>query len=405
MTGVLTDVLMVDDDISYQKLCARWLARDPSSEYRITTCQTGAQALKECLTTSFACLLVDYRLPDMTGTRFVKILRQSLGENTPGIIVMTADGGECAATEALRVDAGDFLSKHDATAHGLRRSVANTINTERMRIDMRARQRELQKAHTELQLQQIQLQEANDELMRRSSEIQSFYHTLSHEMKTPLTATREFVSIVNDQLVGKLNEKQLEILGMSLSCCDQMNRHFNDLLDMTRLETGKFTIDIQPVSLQGLIKRSIAMISNNAKSRSITVDCRGINAIPTVLIDEGRISQVVDNLLSNALKFTPEGGRIRLSASNTRNNTICIRIFDTGTGIPSGQISKIFDRLYQIDRGCASLDDKGLGLGLSISREIVKRHGHQLKVVSRENVGSCFSFKLDTTGKTINMAA
>lgn len=395
MTSVGTKVLMVDDDASYQRLCSRWLARDPGTDYKLATCETGHQALEMCQNQAFCCLLVDYRLPDMTGTEFVKALRALLGDNTPGIIIMTADGGEDAATQAVRVDAADFLSKNDASAQGLRRSVANTINTERLRIDMRARQHELAVAHADLQLKQVQLKKTNDELLRRTAEIQSFYHTLSHEMKTPLTAAREFVSIVKDQVVGELNSEQRQMLEMSLSCCDQMTRHFNDLLDLTRMETGKFKIDIAPINVNDMLMRSLAMITIAATDKNIRIDARGLDTPPNVMMDEGRIAQVVDNLLNNALKFIDDGGRIRLSVGRTSRNTVYFRVLDTGPGIATANLHKIFDRLYQINRGSSTPDDNGLGLGLSISREIVKQHGHQLKAVSRVGVGSCFSFELD----------
>jgi len=350
MSSVSPKVLLIDDDASYRRLCQRWLLRDTHHSYFLDMCDTGENALRKCLETSFDCLLIDYRLPDMTGTEFVSALRKSLGDQTPGIVIMSANGGEDAATQAVRVDAADFIAKNIASAAGVRRSVANTIKTEKLRHDIRKRQNELEMAHVSLQVQRNKLEQANDALVRRNTEIQSFYHTLSHEMKTPLTAAREFVSIVHDQIVGELNSEQQKILSMSLSCCDQISRQFHDLLDMTRLDTGKFKITVAPTNIRSMLERAVEITKIAAAENSIRIDTRGLESLPKVMMDEGRIS--------------------------------------------ANDLSKVFDRLYQVDRLSPSNGDNGLGLGLSISQQIVKQHGNQLKVASREGLGSCFSFEL-----------
>ena len=165
---------------------------------------------------------------------------------------------------------------------------------------------------------QAQLERSNSDLRRKNEEVQNFYHTLSHELKTPLTSAREFVSIVMDGLAGDLNSTQREYLGISLESCNQLRICINDLLDATRLETGKLSIDLKPVLLEGSIQRVVTALRPAAEGKKIELTCEIEPGLPRISIDENRIVQVVTNLLNNALKFTESGGCIEVSAARSR---------------------------------------------------------------------------------------
>jgi len=257
--------------------------------------------------------------------------------------------------------------------------------TERMRAD------------EELRRIQSQIERTNRDLLRKNEEIQNFYHTLSHELKTPLTSAREFICIVMDGLAGPLNATQQEYLAIARESCNQLRVCINDLLDATRLETGKLSIELKPDSLMAIVQR--VMQTREAAAQGKNVELTGTFApnLPLVALDSSRISQVVANLLNNALKFTPEGGRIsvHVEVSAEDPGLVEVTVEDSGCGIPQEQLDRIFDRLYQVKTGDASTE-QGVGLGLYICRELVRLHGGEIKVQSEVGRGSAFTFSLPT---------
>ncbi len=235
-------------------------------------------------------------------------------------------------------------------------------------------------------------------LVSQNTEIQLFYHTLSHELKTPLAAAREFICLVLDGLAGPLTDEQREYLGIARDSCDQLRLHVNDLLDVTRLETGKLSIHRQPVNLAALLERLSDTHRPDAERRQIEIRAVCAPDLPVVEVDGQRIQQVLTNLVGNALKFTPRGGQITLGAWRHPDHPdeVVVGVKDTGPGIPADQRERIFERLQQLEppHGEDASTRAGLGLGLYISRELVKLHGGRIWVDSNPGAGSHFQFTL-----------
>jgi len=239
---------------------------------------------------------------------------------------------------------------------------------------------------------QAQLEKTNLDLVMRNQEIQFFYHTLSHELKTPLTSAHEFVSIVMDGLAGEVNETQLSYLRIAKESCMQLAVYINDLLDATRLETGKLHVELHPASVEAVIQRAITMIQPAAAAKKIHLSAELDANLPDAVVDKSRILQILTNLLNNAVKFTPEGGSIvvKLALDPIRSEAR-ISVTDTGCGIPTDQVEHIFDRLYQVKAGDTT-SKGGIGLGLYLCRELVLLHGGKIWVESELGKGSIFSF-------------
>lgn len=254
---------------------------------------------------------------------------------------------------------------------------------------------ERKRAEEEMRRIQGQIERTNADLRRKNEEIQNFYHTLSHELKTPLTSAREFISIVIDGLAGGLNDTQREYLRIALESCNQLRVCINDLLDATRLETGKLSIELKPTALGELAQRVVTTLLPAAAGKRIRLACDVDPGLPPVELDESRITQVITNLVNNALKFTEAGGTITVSvgASAEKQDVMEVSVTDTGRGIPGAQIDRIFDRLYQVKSGDATTE-QGVGLGLFICRELVRLHGGDIRVESTVGKGSTFTFEL-----------
>jgi len=240
---------------------------------------------------------------------------------------------------------------------------------------------------------ELALRQKDKQLIRRNREVQNFYHTLAHELKTPLTSAREFISILKDGVAGPVNPTQIEYLGYAQESCDELTVCINDMLDATRLDTGKFTLHLKPVSLAEIVKRVVLGLHGEAAAKNIDLGHEIQPELPDVTVDETRITQVIDNLVNNAIKFTPDGGTVRITVSDcpAHSGVVQISVKDSGAGIDKAQIPLIFDRLYQIKEGDAATG-KGLGLGLYICRELVLLHGGEIRVESQLGQGSTFTF-------------
>ena len=239
------------------------------------------------------------------------------------------------------------------------------------------------------------LRQANLTLTTSHAEIQRFYHTVSHELKTPLTALREFVAIVLDGLAGPLADQQREYLAIAKESCDQMTRGLNDLLDTTRADIGKIHIVLRPMALGAVVARAVTTMASVAHTKGVHLQQAIAPQLPAVALDVQRLTQVLTNLLSNAVKFTPAGGEVwvEVRPDPQRPTWVQVLVRDSGCGIAPEHCRHIFDRLYQVP-GADPLSTNGLGLGLYISQELLQLHGGELQVQSRLGHGSTFTCSL-----------
>jgi PAS domain S-box-containing protein len=216
---------------------------------------------------------------------------------------------------------------------------------------------------------------------------------VSHELRTPLTAIYLFTTNVLDGLVGEVTPEQREQLSFALDNVQQLKDMVSDLLDITRLETHRLTVELQCTSATKLVAAAIRTSGTNAAAKNITVRSE-VGTLPFVWADHARVGQILINLLDNAIKFTPDGGSVTvLSPPIPDAGCICLAVSDTGCGISAENCEVIFDRLAQV-RSSTEASRSGLGLGLFIARELVSRHGGRIWVESELGRGSTFSFTL-----------
>jgi two-component system, NtrC family, sensor histidine kinase KinB len=227
--------------------------------------------------------------------------------------------------------------------------------------------------------------------LRRLDEMKSgLLSVVSHELKTPLTSIRMAVHLLLEERVGPLTAKQTELLVAARDDADRLHKIIEGLLDMGRLESGRVELDLQPQPVQKLITDALAPLESSFHDRGIDVEVEVPADAPRVLADPARIDHVFTNLLTNALKFTNPGGRVRLTAQ-PEGGFVRFIVEDTGVGIPREHLSRVFDRFYRILRHG---QPGGAGLGLAIAKEIVEAHGGTIDVQSEEGRGSRFSFTL-----------
>ncbi len=219
---------------------------------------------------------------------------------------------------------------------------------------------------------------------------------MSHELRTPLTAIIGYAEILSNEYFGPVNERQKQQLGIILQASRHLLDLINDILDISKIESGKTDLELSSVRVSALVAHTLILLKETAARRKIRVQTSIPPEIESLQVpaDERRIKQVFFNLVSNALKFTPEGGSVEI-ALRTREDSLAASVTDTGIGIPRGELERIFDAFYQIRGRPSTTREPGSGLGLSLARQIVELHGGRIWAESEgEGKGTCLSFTL-----------
>ncbi|MFW5786987.1 MAG: ATP-binding protein [Halanaerobiales bacterium] len=218
-----------------------------------------------------------------------------------------------------------------------------------------------------------------------------FVSTVSHEFRTPLTSMNMSLSMLLSEDAGEINDEQRELLEATFEDCERLNNLVNDLLDLSRIESGKIQMEFEKNNVKNLIETTIEPFQKQAEEKGIDLYSRDIEENIMVWADSNKVSWVISNLIGNALRYTFEGGEIVVDARK-KDQYVNISVEDTGVGIPKEYQDKIFDKFIRANNN----DDNasGTGLGLAISKEIIEAHNGKIWVESEEGEGSKFTFSV-----------
>jgi signal transduction histidine kinase len=238
----------------------------------------------------------------------------------------------------------------------------------------------------------------NDELRRLYRELETaslhkseFLANMSHELRTPLNAIIGFSQVLRERMFGELNEKQEEYLDDILSSGNHLLSLINDVLDLSKVEAGQVELEVVPFSLREALERGVVMVRERATTNGIAIELEAGPNVDIVTGDERRIRQVIFNLVSNAVKFTPAGGAVDVRATRV-DGEVRVAVADTGPGIARDDRERIFEEFQQAEAGIEQRD--GTGLGLALSKRLVELHGGRIWVESELGKGSTFTFTL-----------
>jgi len=227
------------------------------------------------------------------------------------------------------------------------------------------------------------------ELSRIKSE---FISTVSHELRTPLAIIKQLVTLIFNQSAGPISNKQREVLGKAINNIGRLKNIIDELLDISTIESGRFRLRYSLVNLNDLLKESQDFFKRLAQEKGVDLTYQLPKDEVNVFIDADRIVQVTSNLINNAIKFTEQNDRVTVEVKLLENK-VRIGVIDTGIGIAKPDMPKLFGRFVQLS-GRPYLGGKGIGLGLSIAKELVERHGGEIWVESELGTGSKFYFTL-----------
>src|SRR5262245_8985935 len=236
-----------------------------------------------------------------------------------------------------------------------------------------------------------EIEEKSRELEAASRHKSEFLANMSHELRTPLNAIIGFSEVLSEGMFGEINEKQTEYLNDILESGRHLLSLINDILDLSKIEAGRMELEATDFDLPSAIENALILVRERAGRRGITLGREIDERLGTIRADERKVKQVLLNLLSNALKFTPEGGRIDVRAG-LQDGVAEISVTDTGVGIAPEDQEAVFEEFRQV--GTAAKKVEGTGLGLALSRKFIELHGGRIWVKSHVGEGSTFTFTL-----------
>src|SRR5437867_2426950 len=386
-------VLVVDDEESVVVTIKAILQLDG---YNVATTTSGARARAMVRDTEYDLVLTDLRLEDGDGLDVLKAVRESYPETVT--IMLTGYASLESAIQALRAGAYDYLVK-PSEVEELRSTVARGI--ERRRLGQELRQRVAELADLNESLQQ-RIDQATAELKERYEQLKEldrmksqFLSIASHELKTPITAMSGFLQVALRR-VGRLSEgeaaapvaeglrgitEQLEVVYRQTG---KLARLVDELLDVSRIQTGRIEFRYGDVDLSELANEVATRMQLTTTAHEISVRRDSENVVTA---DRDHLEQVLNNLLTNAIKYSPGGGTITIDVRPEDDGGVRVSVTDEGIGIPEKELDAIFGLFYRSpDR--AARDAAGMGLGLYISKEIVVRHGGRIWAESGGTKGS-----------------
>ncbi|MFH0799824.1 MAG: hybrid sensor histidine kinase/response regulator [Pseudomonadota bacterium] len=357
-------VLLVEDDPEDAHLVKRGLAKAEGMSCEVHHAASLREALERIAQGGIDVALVDLSLPDSSGLGSFKEIHR-LAPEVPVIILSGLSDRE-TAVQVVQMGAQDFIVKGSVRPEFLIRSIQYAI--ERKKV-----------------------QEMKDR----------FVSTVSHELRTPLTNMKGIVSNLFTGVAGELNPKMKDYLSRVGANIDRLMQIVNDLLDMSKLAARKIVLKRAWTEAAPFFTDITELFESQAALRGVGLKLEVPAAPVKLYFDEGRMRQVLLNLIGNALKFTPPGGTVTIALTVSPQEGV-FSVSDTGEGISPEHLEKIFDPFYQVEHEAGG-GGKGTGLGLAITKEIVEMHGGKVKVESAVGQGTRFQVILpipDNQGET-----
>jgi signal transduction histidine kinase len=372
MSGSRPSVLLCDDTPA-NLIALEALLSDLDCNLRCAS--SGNEALKWLLKDEFALLLLDVQMPGMDGYEVARYARENPHTREVPIIFLTATyQTEENVLRGYGSGAVDFLVK----------PINQTVLRSKVRVFL-----DLHVARLRLAETLVELDKARIEAERASRSKSQFVANMSHELKTPLNAIIGFGELLEEGEAGStLSPKQREFIGHMVSSGKHLVTLMNDILDLSRIEAGRIDLRRESVAVSAVLDAARETVRPLAMKREIALDAEFPPGLPSLEVDPVRITQVLYNLLSNGIKFTPKGGRVRLRAA-VEGQSLLIAVEDTGIGISAADQKRLFREFERIEPA-AGPRPEGTGLGLALVKRLVELHGGSVRVSSELGKGSTF---------------
>jgi signal transduction histidine kinase len=363
-------VLIVDQYKDDQILYERFLSEAGGFSYDITIANSGKEGVESYCEVLPDCVIVDYCLPDMDGLAFVESI-QAITRHSAGILMITADGDEAVAVQALKSGVHDYLVKGKFTKYQLYSTVKNAVESAQMRVALQEKIKELE--------------EKNRELAEKNEELEKFAYVASHDLKQPLRNLKLYLSTIHKRYAGVFDNEGEEYFAKMEDSLERMTELIEELLTYATIENmqkdfkkmnAEIPLGVAKMNLTQLIKEKNAEITNDP--------------LPEITGSLPLLTQIFQNLLQNAITYCRETPKVHISATLEGDEYIFM-VRDNGIGIPPEQTERIFGAFQRLH---SYKEYPGNGLGLAACKKAVQLHGGRIWVESEPGKGSTFYFTL-----------
>jgi signal transduction histidine kinase len=388
--------LVVDDDDLDLRASVDVLAADG---WTVKTATNGEDALSLLAAEPFDLVVTDIVMRGVSGFEVLQAARQADPDSIS--IAMTSFGSIDSAIDALNFGAYSYLLK-PCDAQAFRHCIRKGLEKQRLTKELRLRNRELETINRELdnrvQAKTAELQNLNHRILTEMASLRevdelktSFLNNVSHDLKNPLTTIKGYLAYILEEGTTKLEDETRDGLKAVSKAASHMEYLIGQILEAAKLTSGTLRLDRAEFSVPDMIEEVAVAARIQAGAAGVSLDARCEPGLK-MTADRGRMLQIFGNLLGNACKFTPPGGKIALSAALVSGRLV-FKVADTGPGIAPEHLPRIFERFYQVAPG-SSQAMKGLGLGLRITKDLVELHGGSLSVESVLDKGTTFTISM-----------
>ena len=382
-------ILIVEDDPATIELMEAQLHGEG---YSVDSVRDGGQAAAKVAETSPDLVLLDIMLPKKNGFEVCKQIKGNEATSSIPVIMVTALKDMESRVKGIAVGADDFLSRPVDKTELVAR-VRSLLRIGNLNKELAIEMHTARESGEKLEVQQRVLKSMSAQLMQASHLKYEFIVNMSHALRTPLNVIIGFSEMLQDGLVGELNEKQGKYVKNIREGGRELHQLIAHVVDVFKIDTGKVPLETTEFQLRDAIDSLLVAYESTATDNRITVT---VNVAPEALrvcADPQRLSTILDNLLSNAFKFTPSGGRVDVTAE-VQEDQVRICVADSGCGLSPEDCEKVFLEFYRVPDGGAYAG-AGSGLGLAISKKLVMMHGGDIWAESGgEETGARFIFTL-----------
>jgi signal transduction histidine kinase len=371
-------IIHLEDNSLDAELAAEMLFSSglPCKVRRIYRLEEFRQCLQEYMETpTFDLVLADYNMPGFDGLTALRMTRQ-IDSDVPFILLSGALGEE-VAVEILRSGATDYVLKNNMQR--LSPVVKRAIQEYRIRQSERK--------------SQLETRRARDEAQKANAAKSRFLGRISHELRTPLNAIIGYTQLMQ---ADPMSEEQQHCSEQILKAGEHLLQLINEVLDITRIESGVIPMKIQPTLLAPVIDRSVDLVRPLARDAKVSISIDGGPCELNILADKDRLAQVLINLITNAVKYTRPNGYVFVECQQERPGFVKLLVRDTGLGIAPSKMERLFTPFDRLDLETNS-SIPGTGLGLTVTKALVENMGGIIGVVSSENEGSIFWVEVPTS--------
>jgi signal transduction histidine kinase len=381
-------VLIVDDERLNRDLLEVMLKPEG---FVLVSAASGEEALSLIARQPPDLILLDVMMPGMDGYEVARRIKGNHGARNIPIIMLTALDGRDTKMHGLNAGAEDFLTKPVDRAELCVR-VRNLLRLKEYGDKLGATLVALESANEQLAAALAEAGEARRMAEHANNAKTVFLRAMSHELRTPLNAISGYTEILELGIRGTVNPEQIKDLGRIKRASAYLLRLINDVLTIARME-GARPLNVISIPVNPVLAEVEGLCALQAKAKDLTLTVTPCERDVSVAADAERFQQVLLNLITNAIKFTPSGGSIGVTCDREAG-TVRIQVQDTGVGISQIDIERVFEPFVQIDRHLTAATQQGVGLGLSISRELARAMRGDLTLQSAEGVGSTFTLTL-----------